>query len=158
MGQDYALQDLYTFLAQSSQECTVALTDETELELVQDVAGDLEVFMQLAKIGHYDRAMPYFNEYLTQHSVLFPVAAEYADALLEQGAFGQADDFLSGVIKSDTVSGMERTIVELLSAIARLHTSLELDHACEVAENAFRELRFRPARPLSDEQVCVNHT
>lgn len=143
---------LDSMLTRTTQKSPDVLMEAKEFNIVQDVAADLEIFIQLAKVGHYDRAMPFFDEYLKPHSMLFPVAAEYADALLEQGAFGQADVFLYGALKSGKISGMERTVLELLAAIASMHTSL--DHyestllACE-----FLEHRDLPKGQFGDKEV-----
>lgn len=156
MGRDHVEQTLDSMLTRSTQNNPDILTEGMEVEVKQDVAADLGVFIQLAKVGHYDRAMPFFDEYLTPHSRLFPVAAEYADCLLEQGAFGQADVFLYGTLKSEATSGMERTVLELLSAIASMHTSLSYRKsimlACDFLENrdpltglfGDKEVRMRP--------------
>ena len=147
-------QMLDSMLPQTTQKSPEILMEGRGFDVVQDVAADLEVFIQLAKVGHYDRAIPFFDEYLEHHSMLFPVAAEYADCLLEQSAFGQAEDFLSKVLKSGTISGLERTVLELLSALASIHTSLDHDKSTKLAFEFLRS--FGPLVPLySDKMVCM---
>ena len=153
MDPEHLQQPLESILTEMDQESVQLLTDEAEHELVQDVAGDLEVFIQLAKTGHYDRAMPFFNVFLEHHSSLFPVTAEYADALLEQGAFGQADDYLSAILEAGSSSAMETTVMQLLSAIAKLHTSLEQEHAVELAASTLQGLHDSEARRLDVKEV-----
>lgn len=159
MSQDHVQKTLDGILAQTGLRGTESLTDETEDEVVQDVAGDLEVFIQLAKVGHYDRALPFFDEYLRPHIMLFPVAAEYAEALLEQGAFGQVERFLAEVLNSDLryrdLSGMEETILELLSKLVKIHTLLECKRAVSLAERVLRDLGQERESAVSDQEVCV---
>lgn len=158
MRQDHVQKTLDGILAEAGVRGTEYLTDETEDEFVQDIAADLEVFIQLAKVGHYDRAMPFFDKYLRRHSTLFPVAAEYAEALLEQGAFGQAEQFLAEVLDSELwhwiLSGMEKTILELLSELAKMHTLLECKRAVSLAERVLRDLGQERGSDVSDEEVC----
>jgi hypothetical protein len=162
MSETVVEQMLDSMLTRTTQTSPDILVEGKKLNVVQDVAADLEVFIQLAKVGHYDRAMPFFDKYLKHHSMLFPVAAEYADSLLEQGAFGQAEDFLSRALKSgalelEATSGMEMTVLELLSAIASMHTSLDYRNsvmlACKVLEQ--RDLL---AGVFGDKEVCIRLT
>jgi hypothetical protein len=119
---------LQSTLDESAWENLNLLTDNhTDDDFEQDVGADLEVSIQLSKVGHYDRAMSSFDENLNDHSMLFPVAAEYGDALLEQDVFGRADEFLRGILNSEFVHTMasdQVDILKLLSAIARTHASL----------------------------------
>lgn len=139
--------------------------DDSESEFVQDIAGDLQVFIQLSKVGHYERAMPFFDAYLEQHIVLFPVAAEYANALLEQGAFNQADEFLSSwsgmrddSSESTTSSETERHILKLLKVIARMHTKLEYETAIALARDVISKLENGRTVRLNDQEVCIDTT
>jgi hypothetical protein len=50
------------------------LSDDYEIE--QDVAGDLEIFVQLVNVGHFDRAMSYFDRHLAAYRESFTVAPE----------------------------------------------------------------------------------
>ena len=101
--------------------------------------------------------MPFFDEYLKPHSLLFPVAAEYVDALLEQGAYAQAEEFLlPRNLVWRTTSGIEVEILALLSAIVKMHTLLEYDGAVDFADTVCAALEHRQADPLSNEEVCLN--
>lgn len=157
MSENEVGQMLDSVLTRNTQTSPNILTEGMEFDVVQDVAADLEVFIQLAKVGHYDRAMPFFNEHLKHHSMLFPVAAEYADSLLEQGAFGHAEDFLSGALKSGTLLGTERIVLELLSAIASMHTSLDHQKGVLLAYDFLEDLDLL-AGLLDDKEVGMKST
>ena len=157
MSRGHAQQTLDHILAEATHEGTESLTDETEIELEQDVAADLELFIQLAKIGHYDRAMPFFDEYLKPYRFVFPVAAEYVDALLEQGAYAQAEEFLvSGHLLWETTSIMEVNVLALQSAIVKMHTWLDCEPAVLVADMVSAALDKRQAGALRNKEVCLD--
>jgi Tfp pilus assembly protein PilF len=64
-----------------------------------DVAGNLDTFARLSKAGHFSRADQYFRRILKPYSDDFPVAAQYADSLIDQGAFNTAEDFLVDTVR-----------------------------------------------------------
>jgi hypothetical protein len=100
----------------------------------QDVAGDLEIFVQLANVGHIGRAIRSFDNYLTVHQESFPVAAEHAEALMDQGDFRNADDFLSHVSVDISPSSKEREALDLMHALVRMHTRMECAEALKLAK------------------------
>jgi len=55
----------------------------------------LNTFVRLSKAGHYKRAEEFYHLYLEKHAGDFAVAAQYAENLIEQGAFGSAGEFLT---------------------------------------------------------------
>lgn len=126
----------------------------TEFEIQQDVAGDLEIFVQLAKIGHFTRAMRYFDTYLAVHKEHFPIAAEYAEALIDQGDFGRADDFLATVVEGDGLSGKEQQVLMLMQMLVRMHTKTQCQEALALANMALSDFRFRSLEDLQAVEVC----
>jgi hypothetical protein len=109
----------------------------SEYEIEQDVAGDLEIFVQLVNVGHFDRAMSYFDRYLAAYRESFPVAAEYTQALLDQEDFGRADNFLSHMAITGDLSSKERKALSLMHALVRMHTRIQCVEALELAMATF---------------------
>ncbi|KAK5725047.1 hypothetical protein LTR17_013338 [Elasticomyces elasticus] len=85
-----------------SSPTPIASTEGTplsgSLHLTQDVVGDLDLFVRLAQAGHFDRAQAFFDEALKYFETQFPVLAEYADILIERGAFRQAKAVLDSAL------------------------------------------------------------
>ncbi|KAK0910968.1 hypothetical protein LTR57_015602 [Friedmanniomyces endolithicus] len=118
-----------------------------DLQCTQDVAGDLDTFARLARAGHFARAQSFFDEALSTHKHLFPVAAEYGDMLIEQGAFGGAEEFLSEVCAStrgqqpaNTEQANEHLILKLLHGIASIHTKMRVSDAVDTARDALSNI------------------
>ncbi|KAK4868046.1 hypothetical protein LT330_007244 [Penicillium expansum] len=57
------------------------------LNIVDDIEGQLEELGRLKRWGHFKEALEYFESNLEQHIDLPMVKIEYADLLLEQGAY-----------------------------------------------------------------------
>jgi hypothetical protein len=111
------------------------LSDDYEIE--QDVAGDLEIFVQLVNVGHFDRAMSYFDRHLAAYRESFPVAAEYTQALIDQEDFGRADKFLSHIAVTGSLSSKEIKALSLMHALVRMHTRMECAEALKLAMATF---------------------
>lgn len=105
-----------------------------------DVSGNLDTFVRLSKAGLYAKANSFFRALLKQHAAYdFAIAAQYAETLIEQGAFKAAEDFLTDdLVSNSTSEEEERTVLQLLSANARMYTRFEGDQAAEVAVKAVR--------------------
>jgi hypothetical protein len=115
----------------SSHGNTTLKLNSTSLDWTQDIASDLDIFVRLSKAGHYKRAMDFFAENLSQYIAHFPVAAEYADSLVDQGAFGEAADFLTETLGAqpdrETLNCFEETelaVLRSLLELTRVHTEL----------------------------------
>ena len=119
-----------------------------DTEWLQDLPGDLDTFARLTRAGHFVRAESFYQEVLKKHERLFPVAAEYADMLIEQGAFGKAEDFLEIKLQDDSFillsnpepryAADEVLVLELLRCIAKIHTKLCFEDAVITAEGALK--------------------
>ena len=107
-------------------------------EWPEDVPGNLDTFVRLSKAGLYAKANLFFDHLLKQHAAKdFAIAAQYADTLIEQGAFKAAEDFLDpGLVSNRMFAKEERTVLQLLHANARMYTRFEWDQAAEVAAKA----------------------
>jgi hypothetical protein len=112
-----------------------------------DVAENLDTFTRLSKAGHFERADHFYRRTLRRYNDDFPVAAQYADSLIDQGAFSEAEDFLVEYLSRGIASGTEAgtttevlTIIRLLLANAQLYTKFELGRAAEIAMGAIKEV------------------
>ncbi|PYI01375.1 hypothetical protein BO78DRAFT_327769 [Aspergillus sclerotiicarbonarius CBS 121057] len=65
------------------------------MDIVEDIGFPLEEFSRLKRLGHFHAAERYFQESLSDSMGLFPVAVEYADMLVEQGAYQRLHQVLS---------------------------------------------------------------
>jgi hypothetical protein len=111
-----------------------------------DVVGNLETFTRLSKAGHFERANLFFERKLKPYSDEIPVAAQYADSLIDQGAFRTAEEFLTDYQPREVATGSEvametqiLTIFRLMLTIAQLYTKFEPVRAAEVAVSAIQE-------------------
>ncbi|KAK3654041.1 hypothetical protein LTR56_003477 [Elasticomyces elasticus] len=75
-----------------------------ELNITQDVVGDLDLFFRLSQAGHFKRAQDFFDEALEAYHMLFPILAEYADMLIRCGAFRRAVEKLDSALMASDVS------------------------------------------------------
>lgn len=128
-------------------------TNETELltcdmKWKQDLPGDLGTFARFTRAGHFSRAERFYQEVLKDHRRFFPVAAEYGDMLIEQGAFGKAEDFLELTLRENSLLGDEKPryaqdevlVLTLLRCIARIHNRLCFEDAVATTEKALEGL------------------
>ncbi|KAK3615708.1 hypothetical protein LTR56_026427 [Elasticomyces elasticus] len=103
---------------------TLQMALTTPLSLSQDVLGDLELFVRLTQAGHFDRAQAFFDEVLKPFQDSFPVLAEYADMLVDRGAFRQAEKVLDAALERDdsprvTFGEDERIVLRLLRGTSK---------------------------------------
>ena len=110
-----------------------------EMQWTQDLPGDLDTFARLTRAGHFARAESFYQEVLRVHAQFFPVAAEYCDMLIEQGAFARAEEFLANNEQSG-YDEEETLVMALLHGIAKIHTQLCFSNASSIAAKALRHL------------------
>ena len=112
---------------------------EDDSEWLDDIPGNLDTFVRLSKAGLYAKANLFFDHLLKQYAANdFAIAAQYADTLIEQGAFKAAEDFLDdhGLVSNRMFAKEEQTVFRLLYANARMYTRFEWEQAAEVAAKA----------------------
>ncbi|OQD69825.1 hypothetical protein PENPOL_c002G04714 [Penicillium polonicum] len=111
------------------------VTVHLDLDAAVDINPDLECLSRLNRLGNFKEASRLFEERLVIHVDFFPVVAEYADLLLEQGSFGQLHDFLSTRLKDPRVeySDEEVQLMRLLRCLAEMYTRGALIPALEMA-------------------------
>ena len=111
-------------------------------EWPDDVPDNLDTFVRLSKAGLYAKANLFYDHLLKQHAAKdFAIAAQYADTLIEQGAFKAAEDFLHhGLVFNTMFAEEEQTVFQLLYANARMYTRFEWYQAAELAAKAVRRV------------------
>ncbi|KAJ6184884.1 hypothetical protein N7519_006185 [Penicillium mononematosum] len=110
------------------------ITIHLELEAALDVSPDIERLSQLNRLGHFKEAVKLFDKRLAAHVDFFPVAAEYADLLLEQGSFGRLEIFISDQLDDSFMQYSEHEIrlLRLLKSLTEIHTRGALIPALEM--------------------------
>ncbi|EAW19521.1 tetratricopeptide repeat protein [Aspergillus fischeri NRRL 181] len=116
-----------------------------ELELEEDIEEEIHHFVRLSRLGHYAEAQRFFDQTLRKHDHLFPVFAEYADMLLEQGRCRQASEILEEYIMSMSESlgdSDEMQLLKLMKSLADMHSQGALRSALEEAQRAWGLLQL----------------
>ncbi|KAJ5973625.1 hypothetical protein N7481_010835 [Penicillium waksmanii] len=106
------------------------------MEVEEDIEQEIESFVRFKRRGEYLQAQELFQQTLSSHLTLFPVIAEYADLLLEQGKFRTLSEFLDIQIQY-MESMLEEEEVELLCimrSLVGIYTMGALRPALEQAE------------------------
>jgi hypothetical protein len=105
-----------------------------------DISQDLERLSRLNRLGHYNEAEKLFKARLASHLDFFPVVAEYADLLLEQGCFGTLERFVLGRLDDSLVqySMDEMRLLKLLKSLAMIYSRGALVPALEVTSDTLK--------------------
>ncbi|GIJ90931.1 hypothetical protein Asppvi_009896 [Aspergillus pseudoviridinutans] len=121
------------------------ITLHLDLDAALDISKDLERLAQLNRRGHFSQAIALFHERLASHVDFFPVVAEYADLLLEQGSFGQLRRFISSRLLDPLVrfADEEVLLLKLLKSVAEIYTNGALIPALEMTLEALKHLERR---------------
>lgn len=129
-------------------------------KVTEDLHANVLIFIQLTKAGHFVRAKAFYDEILADHKDKFPVIAEYADMLIDQGAFGDAESYLGEILHTHTSSDSniftsdERTALKLLYALACVHTKYESQPALKLAQTALsRDRLSKSPKSMSPSKV-----
>ncbi|QKX55122.1 uncharacterized protein TRUGW13939_02214 [Talaromyces rugulosus] len=110
-------QDVQNVLSPSSTRDT---TVHFQMDVQEDVESQLEEFSRLKRLGHFAAAEQYFQNYLAHFLPLRPVVNEYAEMLLEQGAYRRALEFLSRDLFDDDRE-TEGILLESMKMVATMH-------------------------------------
>jgi thioredoxin-like negative regulator of GroEL len=110
-----------------------------ELELEEDIEEEIHHFVKLSRLGEYAEAQRFFDQTLRKHDHLFPVVAEYADMLLEQGRWRHASEILEKYILSmgELLDGDEMQLLEIMKSLADIHSKGALGSALAEAKTAW---------------------
>jgi hypothetical protein len=129
----------------------VRLTFDEEIE--ENIPEEVDIFVRLSRLGNFKKGTEWYEASLSSQSRLFPIAAERADFLLEQGSYQQLDDFIEEVIqridqKVYVFAENEVLLFKVLKALAKMHISGNLNDALEEARIVRRRLpRIEPTNP-----------
>ncbi|GMG02670.1 unnamed protein product [Aspergillus oryzae] len=130
-----------------------------ELELEEDIEKEIHHFVQLTRMGHYTDAQKFFDNTLGKHDHLFPVVAEYADMLLEQGRYRHAAEFLNEHIraKEEIFDPDEMQLLKIMKALAEIYSKGALRSALVEAKRAWSLLDLEGKQRLEDlNEIYIN--
>ena len=100
---------------------------------------ELDAFIRYSRLGLFQRAQEVYGDVLDgPYETLFPVTAELADSLLEQGNFRHLFTFLEDRLRRATqlsFKGNEVGLLRLLKALADFHRYGDLRGTLEVARS-----------------------
>lgn len=96
------------------------LLDE-EFDIVEDIPAELEDFVFMSRLGLYQEARNLYEQNLQSHLEFFPVLAEYADMLLEEGAYSELSERLNSSLTNAVISGEECQLLSLMEALSEAH-------------------------------------
>jgi thioredoxin-like negative regulator of GroEL len=131
-------------LVEYSELQQTGTTFPLELELEEDIEEEIHHFVKLSRLGDYAEAQRFFDQTLRKHDHLFPVLAEYADMLLEQGRYRQASEILDKYIMSmsEILDGDEMQLLKIMKSLADIHSKGALRSALAEAQRAWRLIQL----------------
>lgn len=106
-----------------------------EFDIEEDIEGELDDFVRLARLGLVKQAREYFQGALSDHLKLFPVFAEYAEFLIEEGAYPELFDILQICRNDYSFSDEEYSLVRLLEALVLTRTDPGDESSLHVAQD-----------------------
>jgi len=131
-------------------ESSIIVLVEGDIE--EDVPAELELFVRHCRLGLYKVAQEIYEDALEAHRTWFPVTAEYAQMLLDQGDFRKLELFIDDALQVEQFSEEELRLLRLLSALAKIHTKGLLEAA---VTDSLAQLRPLVECTTFDEvQVC----
>lgn len=108
-----------------------------------DVTEDVTEISRLNRLGRFKEGIQLYEQKLKSHTDFFPVAAEYADLLLQQGSYGAASSFVSECLSAQEESEdsatkfeyehEEKLLLKSIQALADIFSQGHLEKALEVA-------------------------
>jgi hypothetical protein len=118
-------------LSSTPSDASSPLDSRMQLEyaIEEDIPAELEDFVRLARLGQFMDAEELFQETLKDHVHLFPVAAEYADCLMEQGSYGKLSKIVDHCITRNYMAAWtedERDLFHLLRDFAHFKSDGDL--------------------------------
>jgi hypothetical protein len=110
-----------------------------ELELEEDVEKtEIHHFVKLARTGDYAAAHDFYDHTIHKHDHFFPVVAEYADMLFEQGSYRRAAEYLERQLTGEkrALEADELQLLELMESLANIYCDGALRDALVQAKRA----------------------
>jgi hypothetical protein len=128
-----------------------------ELGIEEDIEGELEHFVRLARLGLVEQARETFEHSLLHHLKLFPVLAEYSEFLLAEGRYEELIKVLPTIDLRNDYSDGEWWLVELLHSLSGLHTARHVGDPSKAARDWYIQIKC-PPEGLDDIQVQYSST
>lgn len=125
-----------------------------QFEVEEDIEGELEDFVRLARLGLVEKAREHFQQTLSPHAKLFPVFAEYAELLVSENAYQELLGILPMSQDECRFSDGEWSLVTLLKALALAHTDRQLEEALQVARKWHTSQTSSEVQRLDEAEVC----
>lgn len=109
------------------------------MEVEEDIEQEIENFVRFKRRGEYSQAQEIFQQTLCRHLSLFPVIAEYADLLLEEGKFQILSEFLDIQIQymESILEAEEVELLRIMRSLVAIHTQGSLRSALIQAKNTW---------------------
>ncbi|KAL4781249.1 hypothetical protein BJX76DRAFT_360112 [Aspergillus varians] len=128
------------------------MTFPLELELEEDLEAEIHHFVKLSRMGNYTQAHEFYDHTLHKHDHIFPIIAEYADMLLEQGCYTRATEYLQWHIatKRHALEADELQLLRLMKSWAGIYSKGALRPALLEAKRAHDILRSNVIQMLAD--------
>ncbi|GAB7354514.1 hypothetical protein MBLNU459_g4981t1 [Dothideomycetes sp. NU459] len=124
-----------------------------ECDIEESIPDWIEQFVRFSKHGQFGRAESLFEDVLRPHLPIFPVAAEYAQFLLDQGNFGLLEDFLTAYLEDNhSFEDDEIQLLRLLLALAKIYTRHLLRGAIQETRIAQKRLSSLTVETIDDVQ------
>lgn len=113
------------------------------MEVEEDIEQEIENFVRFKRRGEYLQAQELFQQSLSSHLALFPVIAEYADLLLEQGKFRTLSEFLDIQLQymESMLEEQEVELLRIMRSLVGIYTIGALRPALEQARDTWNFLR-----------------
>lgn len=123
----------------------IDITTHLHLDVALDLEHELEYLARLNRMGHFKKGIRYFEKRLAPHVDFFPVVAEYADLLLEQGSLGDLHIFISSRLMDPHVRYLkeENILLKTIKAYAEIFTKGALIPALNMTREALNHLASR---------------
>lgn len=127
-------------------------------DIEEDVVEEIEDFVRLSRLGNFGKGKELYEAALSSHKAIFPVAAEYADFLFEQGSYGRLTEFIEQVMedikqKKSSFTEREAQLFKIMQAVSNSHRDRNIADALEQARAVLQELHTIDPNKPSDVEV-----
>jgi hypothetical protein len=94
---------------------------EMDFDIVEDIPAELEDFIFLSRLGLIKEAHELFEQNLKPYLGFFPVLAEFADMLLEEGVYAELSQLLMNPSTPTGFSEDEYQLLALMRALSEAY-------------------------------------
>jgi hypothetical protein len=123
--------------ADNCQGLAEATSDTKTLNMTSTLQDELDGFVRYSRLGLFQDAKDVYGDVLKGYGHMFPVTAEYADHLLEQGSYRDFYSFLDQKLKNRGEHEFKEDEVALLclwKELASLHLHGKLPEVLQAAQ------------------------